>query len=180
MVKGKNVNKMNKNEIKGLISNDFSTSNEIKKLSTILISIVGVICIFYIITVIVTKNIGGLKYSVTDEISQISYTDILASDILRKDGAYYVFVEDDMDANLGVYDSYISSYVALENSLPIYYVDLNDALNQKYKSSESDFSVSNLKFNGTTLLKIVDGKVELSFGDNQSIMSHLRLLSESK
>ena len=178
MVKTKNVKKQKNNEINRVILDDSSTSNEMKKLSTILVSIVGIICVFYIITVIVTKNIGGLKYSVADEISQISYTDILASDILHKDGAYYVFVEDDMDVALGVYDSYISSYVSLENSLPIYYVDINDALNQKYKSADSDFSTSNLKFNGTALLKIVDGKVELSFGDNQSIMGHLRSLNE--
>lgn len=180
MVKTKNVKMRKNNEINRAIQVNFSTSNEMKKLSTILFSIIGIICVFYIITVVVTKNTGGLKYSVTDEVSQISYTDILASDILRKDGTYYVFVEDADDYNLGVYDSYISSYVALENSLPIYYVDLNDALNQKYKASENDFSSSNLKFNGTSLLKIVDGKVELSFGDNQSIMSHLRSLSENK
>ena len=173
----KKISKKNDN---GVISNNFSSSSELKKLSTILVSVIGVVCIFYIITVVVTKGSGGLKYSTTDEVSQISYTDILASDILRQNGSYYVFVEDDEDINLGLYDSYISSYTSLENSLPIYYVDINDALNQKYKSDENDFSALNLKFSGTSLLKIVDGRIELSFGDTESIMEHLKVLGENE
>lgn len=157
-----------------------SASDELKKLSTILVSIIGILCIFYIITIVITRNSSGLKYSVSDDVSQISYTDILASDILNKSGSYYVLVRDNNDYYLEVYDLYLSSYTSSEESLTVYYVDLQDALNQKYKASESDFSNSNLKISGTTLLKIVDGTVNASYDDNESITNHLKSLVESK
>jgi len=153
-----------------------SSSFELKKLSTILVSIIGVVCIFYIITVVVTKNIGGLRYSKDDEISEISYTDILASDILKKEGSYYVLVHDNDDVYMELYNSYLSSYTSSEDSLSVYYVDLNDALNKKYKADENDFSSSNLHFSGTVLLKVANGNVESHYADNESISEHLKSL----
>jgi len=153
-----------------------SAMDELKKISIILASIIGIVCIFYMITIVVTKNNNSLKYSVTDEISQISYTDILASDILRKDGSYYVLVKDNKDAYVELYDMYLSSYVSSENSLAVYYVDLNDAFNQDYRGSETDLSSSKLQFKDTTLLKIVDGKIESSYKNSETISEHLKSL----
>ena len=153
-----------------------SATNELRKLSTILISIVGIICIFYIITVIVTKNNNSLQYQISDEISQISYTDILASDILRKDGTYYVLVKDSNDAYISLYETYITSYTSSEEHLQIYSVDLNDALNQDYKSKQNNLSSEKLQFKGTTLLKISNNAIEASYEDSTSINVHLKSL----
>lgn len=153
-----------------------SATGELRKLSTLLIMIVGIICIFYIITVIVTKKNQTLQYQASDEISQISYTDILASDILEKNGTYYVLVEDNEDAYIDLYETYVSSYVALDEHLPVYYVDLNDALNQKYKAEQNNFSVDSLQFKGTTLLKISNNTIESFYEDSISINEHLKLL----
>lgn len=151
-------------------------TNELKKLSMIITSIIGIICLFYIVTVIVTKGNQTLKYSKNEIESQISYTDILASDILRKDGSYYVLIEDNNDPYIELYKTYISSYVGTEEHLSVYFVDLNDSLNQKYRAEKNDFSNENLKFKGTVLLKIGDRKVESYYQDSTSINEHLKSL----
>lgn len=151
-------------------------TNELKKLSIIITCIIGVACLFYIVTEIAIKGNQKLKYSKNEIISQISYTDIIASDILEKDGSYYVLVEDDNDPYIELYKTYISSYVGTEGHLSFYSVDLNDYFNQKYKADENDFSSQNLKFKGTVLLKIVDRSVESYYQDSTSISEHLKSL----
>ena len=153
-----------------------SAANELKKLSILLIVIIGVICFFYILTIIFTKKNQVLKYQNNEEISQISYTDILASDILRKDGTHYVLVKNDDDPYISLYETYISSYISSEEHLPVYYVDLNDALNQGYKSEQSSISVDYLQFSGTTLLKISNHMIESYYEDSASIHNHLKSL----
>lgn len=153
-----------------------SATDELRKLSILLISIVGIICIFYIITMFVTKKNQALHYQLNNEISQISYTDILASDILKKDGTYYVLVKDNNDPYVSLYKTYIESYISSEEHLDVYSVDLNDALNQKYKAEQSNLPVDALKFKGTTLLKISNHVIETSYEDSASINEHLKSL----
>lgn len=153
-----------------------SSTYELRRLSTILISIVGVISIFYIITVIVTRKSGLLHYQISDEISQISYTEILASDILRKDGIYYVLVKDNSDVYISLYETYISSYTSSEEHMQVYSVDLNDALNQNYRAEQNNLSPEKLQFKGTTLLKISNNVIEASYEDSTSINEHLKSL----
>ena len=71
---------------------------------------------------------------------------MLASDILRKDGSYYVLVKGNDDPYMELYKTYISSYSGTEEHLPVYSVNLDDSLNQKYKAEQNDFSNENLKF----------------------------------
>ncbi len=153
-----------------------SASTELKKLSTILVSVVGIVCVFYIITVFVTKGNSDLKYQSSDEVSEISYTDILASDILKKDGSYYVLVKDNEDEYIDLFETYISSYVSSDDHLDVYSVDLNDALNKKYIAEENNLSSDNLKFKGTVLLKISNGNIENTYDNSDSINDHLKSL----
>ena len=174
-VQKKNLNRVNNRDVVVM----GTATDELKNLSIILISIIGVICIFYIITVFITKNNSGLKYQTSEQLSQISYTDILASDILNRNGTYYVLVKDDEDTNLDLYNSILSSYASKADGVLVYSVDLNDALNQQYKGTDNNFSSSELKFKETCLLKVVDGKIESSYGDKNSIIDHLKTLVES-
>lgn len=151
--------------------------DEVKKMTTILGIIVAVICIFYIITVIVTKNNGSLKYATHDEISEISYDTILASDIFLKNGTYYVLAYDDSNPYLSLFESYISGYMGLEEHNMVYYVDLNDSFNQKYIGEENSFDKNHLIFTSTTLLKIKDGNIESTYDSETSILEHLKNLT---
>lgn len=173
----KNSSKLAKthNKMKQSISVESATS-ELRRLFIILISIVVIICVFYIITLLVTRKNQTLKYQTNNEVSQISYTDILVSDVLLKDGSYYVLVKNSEDVYMNLYELYISSYISLEEHLPFYYVDLNDAFNQRYKSDQSNFSPENLKFKDTTLLKVSNHMIEASYDNNISISEHLKSL----
>lgn len=171
----KNLNRVNNNDVVGM----GTALDELKKLFIILISIVGIICVFYIITAVITKNNGKLKYFNNDEISQISYTDILASDILNKNGAYYVFVNDTEDVNEDLYVDVLAAYSSKDASLSIYYVDLYDALNQDYVGTENSFSSSDLKFKESCLLKIVDGRIVDTYTGKDSIIGHIKSLIEA-
>lgn len=169
----KRVNNVNASKVNASVA---SATNELRKLSIILISIVGVICIFYIITIVLTKKDQNLKYQITDDVSLISYTDILASDIFDKDGSYYVLVKDNEDFYINLYETYISSYVSSDDHLPVYYVDLNDALNQNYKAEQNNLSRENLQFKGTTLLKISSNNIDASYETSDSINEYLKSL----
>lgn len=153
-----------------------SATDEVKKLVTILTIVIGIVCIFYIITVFVTKNNGNLKYSKNDSVSEISYDTILASDITRKNGDYYVLVYKNSDQYLTLFKSYISKYVALDNHSDVYYVDILDALNQKYYGENNSFDVNNLVFNDTTLLHMNDGNILDIYDNDEAIESYLKSL----
>lgn len=168
----KNNNKVNKSNSKNLSTD--SATGELKKISIILVSIIGIVCVFYIITVVVTKGNQTLLYSKEDSISQISYTEILASDILNKDGTYYVLVEDSEDAYLDLFRDYMNAYIALDEHFSVYYVDLNDAFNQNYKGDENNFENDKLVFKGTTLLKVSNNNIESVYENNESISNHLK------
>lgn len=151
-----------------------SASDEVRKLTTILTIIIGVVCVFYIITVLVTKNNSNLKYSKEDQISEISYDTILASDITSKKGTYYVLVYEEENPYVSLFQSNLSKYTELETHDMVYYVDLNDALNQKYKGEENSFDTSHFVFSGTTLLKMHDGTIETVYDNEEAIDVHLK------
>lgn len=153
-----------------------SATDEVKKLATILVTIVGIVCIFYIITVFVTKRNGDLQYSVQDEISEISYDTILASEITLKKGSYYVLIYERENPYTSLFKSYLSKYTALEKHDMVYFVDLNDALNQKYRGDSSSYEAPNLAFNKITLLKMQDGNIENVYDDEDSIELYLKNL----
>lgn len=146
------------------------SGNELTKLSTILVCIIGVVCAFYILTVLISKNDSDLHYTSDNKVSQISYTEILGSDILKKNGTYYVLVEDKKDSYIDLFETYISNY----KEHKVYTVDLNTAFNQKYKDDNSD--IANLKFSGNTLLKITGGQIVESYETNEKINEYLKSL----
>lgn len=154
-----------------------TASDEVKKLSVILMIIIGIVCVFYIVTVLLTKNNSGLKYSTHDEISEISYDTILASDILSKNGTYYVLVYDEENPYVSLFKTYISKYTSLEQHDMVYYVDYKDALNKKYVSEESSFDKNYLLFSSTTLLKINNGNIEAVYDNDAAIQEQLKSLT---
>lgn len=153
-----------------------TATDEVKKLSTILVAIIGIVCLFYIITVFVTKNNSGLNFNVQDEVSEISYDTILASDIFGKNGTYYVLAYDEENPYVSLFKTYINEYMKLEQHDMVYYVDLSDAFNQKYISDESSFDKNHLAFSSTTLLKINNGNIESTYDTDETIQNYLKNL----
>lgn len=183
-VSSKNVSSKSKTAPKKIkkqeIIEERAASDELRKLGILLVAIIAIICIFYIITTLVVKKNGNLKYNPTSEPSVIQYTDILASNILSKEGTYYVFVKDSENAYLNLFETYITSYESLEEHYDVYTVDLNNAFNKTYKSDVANYEASNLKFTGMTLLKIENGVIVETYDQIDGISNYLKSLAIEK
>ena len=83
---------------------------------------------------------------------------------------YYVIAYDSTIDDAMVYSTLITNYTKKENSIKIYYCDLNKIVNKDYKSKDGKSnpnasSVQELSFNEVTLLKIRNKKV-VNYIDN--------------
>lgn len=172
-----------KEEVKEVIE-----SYSIKNMLAIVISISIVFAIFYVITTYVVKN--NKEITSNNNVAVIDSSKIVLSQLLNiKEKEYYVIATKTndnsyIDANyLKLYNNYINEYKQQENSIPFYYVNLNDALNKNYLSDKLNITneLKELKLNDEVLFKIKDGKIEDSFVGSDKILKNLSsLLNEKK
>ncbi len=108
-----------------------------------------------LIAVIVICMISGIasgNYKIEDDTNN-DYSDILAGQVFtRSEKEYYVVFYENDD---------ILEKISNVNSKTIYKVDLNSSLNQNIVGEEGNSKANDsesLKINGTTIIKIVDGK----------------------
>lgn len=145
----------------------------------ILIGIVAVVLIFWLITYLVTNKKTTSTTSTTDV--TIQYTKILVGSILnRSEESYYVLVEGENDSNTSNYESLISTYNSKDDHLRVYTVDLSDGFNSNYVSTTANLDVDkivDIRFSGTTLLKIENGKITDKVTDSSAINTYLTNLS---
>lgn len=156
-----------------------STDNEMSKLIVLILIVALVFALFYVITLFVTK-----KEDTTDAVNEenfeatIQYDKILATNILsQKNSEYYVLVYFNDDKYVDVYKSYLSFYSSkVENSVPYYYVDMDDVFNSSFVSTESSLNaakVNDLKFSQTALLRVRDNKIISTYEGNEQITGKL-------
>jgi len=174
-----------KEEIKEVVE-----SYTIKNMIAIVISICIVFAIFYVITTFVVKDNNKIQNN-SNNVAVIDSTKIVLSQLLnRKEKEYYVIatknnISDNsyIDSNyLSLYNNYINDYKAKENSIPFYYVNLDDALNKNYLSSELKITneIKELRLNDEVLFKIKEGKIEESFVGSDNILKYLSSLLDEK
>ena len=75
---------------------------------------------------------------------------------------YYVFMYQSKDDNVNAYNSLVSSYIAKEDAIKLYTIDLSKNQDDKYLSEESNPNPTNsteVKVNNSALVLIKDGKV---------------------
>ncbi len=149
---------MSKKKIKKKIhyGNNTNYNEEVKKLLIIIGAIIIIFLVIYlIIGIFVTKEIkfGGNDNNNTEQ-TVIQYSKILAGETFnQKETEYYVIFAEQESVNY-------STYQLLSNNNSdkhIYIVDMDNPLNEKYKSDKSNSSankVSELKINGDTMIKI--------------------------
>ena len=181
MKKGK-ISKANKKEQIEQISESYS----VKSLLLIILIIIVVFVAFYFITTLVVKP---QKQNDTDNdtVTQIDSNKITLNHLLdRSEDEYYVLATkqslySDYNSKINyieIYDKYISDYKLLENSLPVYIIDLDDALNKNYIGDELNISdqLDKLKLNDETLFKIEKGKIKNYYVGSKSITEALSSL----
>lgn len=92
----------------------------------------------------------------------ISYEDATVGTIFNRPDAEYYVIFDDFTENPNQYlTSILFRYSNEEETLPIYKVDMSNGFNTKYAGEQGNPSaqkVEDIKINGVTLIKIVNGK----------------------
>ena len=77
-----------------------------------------------------------------------------------------------------VYNLYINQYLQKDEFLPFFYIDLDNALNKKHYSEDSNITndLLELKLNDEVLFKIKDGKIEKTYEGKDKIIEKLSKL----
>ena len=92
----------------------------------------------------------------------ISYEDATVGTIFNRPDTEYYVIFDDFTENPNQYlTSILFRYSNEEETLPIYKVDMSNGFNKKYSGEQGNPSaqkVEDIKINGVTLIKIVNGK----------------------
>jgi len=159
-------------------------SYSVKSLLKILVVITIVFGIFYFITTLLVKE---KESEVNNPVSVIDTSKITVSQLLsRKEKEYYVLATKEslyksshIEANyIELYNNYISKYIQKDDSLPIYYIDLDNALNKKYFGDNLNLTdnILELKLNDEILFKITEGKIEKTYVGKSEILDKLSRL----
>ena len=156
----------------------------IKSMIKILIILLLIFTLFYFVTTFLVKDrkIEGDNSTAVIDTSKITLSQLLS----QKEKEYYVITTKKslydssyIETNyIGLYNEYINKYSQDEESLKFYYVDLDDALNKKYLSTELNITkeISELKLNDEVLFKIKNNKIEKTYVGKEKIIDKLSRL----
>lgn len=158
----------------------------IKKLLIIILAIILVFTIFYFITSLVVKPSEKTSTIIPNKTHDDS--EILLNHLLdRSEEKYFVLATkaslyenySSQTNYIEIYKKYITDYRNKENSLNVYFVDLDDSINKAYMSDESNITsdLSKLKLNDETLFEIKNGKIEKYYEGSKKIIEALSSLN---
>lgn len=162
--------------------------NEFSRLVKIILIVTAIFAVFYVVTIIVTnkaedaraKEEANNKSEEESEEVDIQYRDIMIGTMLNHGGTYYVLIQDKDEIRTDEYSALVLAVSSNEDSPSIYKANLTDTFNKKYLSKEENYyvdDISKFKVKGTTLVKIVDGKVAEAFDNYEAIKNKLTELS---
>ena len=158
---------------------------EIKKFILVLVGlIIIVVGIYFFTRAFVTKDLFGKK-------TEVTYTDgayssdraIVGTMLNRPYEEYYVMAFDSEGTQANYYNTIVSQYMSSKDSLKTYFIDTNNALNQKYVATEDEKitekfdTIENLKLGEVTLIKVKDKKVTKLITNIEKIKEELTVES---
>lgn len=171
-------NKKEKNNEKVVIA---TMNDEIQKLTKLIIGVLVIFILFFSITYLLTKR-EKEDQNPTNEETKIQYNEILVGELLNQhEDEYYVLVTKKEDHFVGLYQAYLSEYKNKEKALRVYYSNLSNIFNEKYQANESQFSITDIKdirFMGTTLIKVKGKKIVSYYEGKEKIVEHLTTIIE--
>ena len=161
MSKRKNPNRKNKNDYIE------ETTLEAKKIIKIFIAMVITLGVFYLLTMgILSKKESDVKtYN-----PSIQYKKILVGESFSQNRKEYLvlYYNSSID-NMDDIHSILEEYNDKKDKIYLYTVDMNEALNKKYISNESNNNATKaeeLKIKGVTLIHFKDSKIVEYITDN--------------
>ncbi|MBQ9011072.1 MAG: hypothetical protein IJ093_00270 [Bacilli bacterium] len=98
--------------------------------------------------------------------------------MLNYSGTYYVLIKNKDDNRIEEYETLIDSITSNE-SIAIYTADLSDGFNKSYLAKEANYnpeSIDEFAVTGTTLVKIIDGKIDSVYDNYDAIKEKLNEL----
>lgn len=183
-VKSEKVTKTDKKKkekkVKKSSTSDSGFDSEITRIVTLVGVILLIFCVFYWITVLITnKDKAKDNENDTPTEASISYDRIvLGRSFSMSDSSYYVLFYDMKDEDVSsTYASLVSTYRGKSDVIPLYVVNMGDALNSSAVADSSNMNATNaseLKINGPTLIKFSEGKIETYTEGEDAITSALK------
>ena len=154
---------------------------QIRSFFIILVIIVAlVVGLYFLSKVIVNKNDTNTNTTQKEDV-KIAYDIASVGMILNRPyDEYYVMVYDSTITDAMYYSSLITRYTNKEDSLKIYFVDLNNRLNKEYASNKETGNnavtnnVSDFSFGKVTLLRVKNSSVVSYYEDIDTIESILK------
>lgn len=147
---------------------EINTSSEIKKFIILIVVIVSILGIIYLISLLFQKKDYSSIFDNSLESNEIQFDEVIVGTMLKqKENSYYVLVLDKEDPYYDIFVNYVNNYRNQEYIDKIYTVELNSIFNSGAKAEYTD--AANLKFNGTTFVKVENGNVSKTYSDSYEI-----------
>lgn len=142
---------------------EYNDEITVKKMITTVIVILIVLTVFYFITVLVVKPL--VETNKTTPVQFDSNKITMGQLKTRNEKEYYVLAVKESNHmklynNMNyttLYNNYINSYSSRDNSLKVYRVDMDDALNSSYWGEE--LNIETLTINDDVLFKVSNKKI---------------------
>ena len=154
------------------------------KLLKIVLIVTAIMLVFYGITVLVTKKADEVISDQNGESQAaetvIQYDNIMIGTMLNYRGTYYVLIKVKDDNRVAEYETLIKTIESSDEAPTFYSANLTDAFNKSYLAKEAKYDVDNIadfRVTGTTLVKVVDGKINAVYDNYDNIKAQLNELA---
>lgn len=174
--------KLNDKTLNRKIKKEKFVSDEQAAVQKFVFILIGIIVILLIVYGVAKIFDDKKKDTSSSDVTagKINYDKVSIGTMLnRSDSEYYVMIYDGENSNAVLYSAIISKYQNTEKSLKIYYCDLGNKLNSKYKVSDGNSSnpsaksIGELSLGDLTLIKVKNGKIDKYIEDFTAIKSEL-------
>lgn len=174
----------NKKNSKRIKMDKYETEEQIELkqfIKILIILIILVVGVYFLTRIFVTKDLFNKKEETKEAIEgSINYSTTLIGNMFNKpDKEYYVLMYNTDDIEAAYYSGFISNYSQNENALKIYFANLNNELNKKYVTENSDeVNINTTKFEEfkvgkIALIKVANGKISKAITDTDDIAKEL-------
>ena len=144
-----------------------TTELDYKRVIKIAVGVLLVLGIVYFSTAILSGEIKFNKNNKKEEKTEFIYKEIMAGETFNRSPIdYYVLFYKSSDNFSDYYKQLVDSYKYKSESLPFYFVDLDDKVNEEYLIKEDDTieyakpsNISNLKVSTPTIIRIRNKQV---------------------
>jgi flagellar basal body-associated protein FliL len=129
----------------------------------VVVMVVIILGIYYLTKYTVKKDTTSNTSDNTTEVTVDNSKAIVGTMLNKVASEYYVIIYNSTSSDASSYEQMVTSYKAKTNALPVYTVDLNNALNSKFYSDTTTNpiadNINDLKFGNITVIKVKSSKI---------------------